>query len=186
MEALGMIETYGIVPAIEASDAAVKAANVEILKLEKVKAGIVTVFITGDVSAVKSSVDAGAAAASRVGLVLSTDVIARMADGLEDIIIDKPKDDSRDSESIGLEETEELEFKQEVKTDNIEIKEDRKNIEIKFNKSKLEDMKVNDLRKLARSFEDFPMDREEIKYGRKQELIEVLLNYGKNEVYIDD
>ena len=65
MEALGMIETYGLVPSIEAADAMLKAAEVRLLERTFVKGGLVT--ITGDVAAVKASVDAGAAAAARLG-----------------------------------------------------------------------------------------------------------------------
>ena len=66
MEALGMIETYGLVPAIEAADAMLKAAEVRLLERDFVKGGIVTIIVTGDVAAVKAAVDAGAAAASRL------------------------------------------------------------------------------------------------------------------------
>lgn len=67
MEAIGMIETYGLVPAIEAADAMLKAAEVRLLERDFVKGGIVTIIVTGDVAAVKASVDAGAAAAARLG-----------------------------------------------------------------------------------------------------------------------
>ena len=67
MEALGMIETYGLVPSIEAADAMLKAAEVKLLERTFVKGGLVTVTVTGDVAAVKASVDAGAAAAARLG-----------------------------------------------------------------------------------------------------------------------
>lgn len=185
MEALGMIETYGMVPVIEASDAAVKAANVEILRLEKVRSGIMTVFITGDVSAVKSSVNAGAAAASRIGTVLSTNVIARMADGLETIIL-KKQDIKDEKKAIPEEENKEVseESKEVIEVENKNKKSN--NGKKKFKKQELENMKVNNLRSLARTFDDFPIDKEKIKYGKKQELIELLLNYFKNEVCIDD
>ncbi|MBQ0079416.1 MAG: BMC domain-containing protein [Eubacterium sp.] len=67
MEALGMIETYGLVPSIEAADAMLKAAEVRLLERTFVKGGLVTITVTGDVAAVKASVDAGAAAAARLG-----------------------------------------------------------------------------------------------------------------------
>lgn len=67
MEALGMIETYGLVPAIEAADAMLKAAEVRLLERTFVKGGLVTVTVTGDVGAIKAAVDAGAAAAARLG-----------------------------------------------------------------------------------------------------------------------
>ena len=75
--ALGMIETRGLVAAIEAADAMVKAANVELVGKEQVGGGLVTVIVRGDVGAVKAATDAGAAAAGRVGEVISVHVIAR-------------------------------------------------------------------------------------------------------------
>ena len=77
MEALGMVETKGLIATIEAADAMVKAANVELVGYEKIGAGFVTAIVRGDVAAVRSAVDAGAAAASRVGTVVSTHVIPR-------------------------------------------------------------------------------------------------------------
>src|SRR5947209_18670878 len=77
MESLGMIETKGFVALIEASDAMMKAANVEFLGWDKVGSGLVTAFVTGDVAAVKAATDAGAAAAGRIGEVVSVEVIPR-------------------------------------------------------------------------------------------------------------
>jgi len=77
MEALGMIETKGFVGAIEAADAMVKAANVVLVGREYIGAGYVTVFVRGDVGAVKAATDAGAAAARRVGELISVHVIPR-------------------------------------------------------------------------------------------------------------
>ena len=76
-QALGMIETRGLVGAIEAADAMVKAARVKFLGRQKVKGGLVAVMVTGDVGAVKAAVDAGAAACSRVGTLVSSHVIPR-------------------------------------------------------------------------------------------------------------
>ena len=75
--ALGMIETKGLVGAIEAADAMVKAANVVLIGKEHVGGGLVTVMVRGDVGAVKAATDAGAAAAGRVGELLSVHVIPR-------------------------------------------------------------------------------------------------------------
>src|SRR6187200_2554238 len=77
LEALGMIETKGLVSLIEASDAMLKAANVQLVGWEKVGSGLVTVFVVGDVAAVKAAVDAGASAASKIGEVVSVQVIPR-------------------------------------------------------------------------------------------------------------
>lgn len=76
-KALGMIETKGFIGSIEAADAMVKAANVRLVKQEKVDAGIVTVFVEGDVGAVQAAVDAGKEAAARVGELLGAHVIPR-------------------------------------------------------------------------------------------------------------
>jgi len=77
LEALGMVETKGFVGAVEAADAMVKAANVTLLGKEYIGAGYVTVFVRGDVGAVKAATDAGAAAARRVGELVSVHVIPR-------------------------------------------------------------------------------------------------------------
>ena len=76
-EALGMIETKGLVSAIEAADSMTKAANVSLVGYEKIGSGLVTVIVRGDVGAVKAAVDAGSSAASRVGEVVSCHVIPR-------------------------------------------------------------------------------------------------------------
>ena len=85
-EALGMVETRGLVAAIEAADAMLKAANVVLVGTEKIGSGLVTVMVRGDVGAVKSATDAGAAAASRVGELLSVHVIPRPHDDVEFIL----------------------------------------------------------------------------------------------------
>ena len=77
MEALGMVETRGLVAAIEAADAMVKAANVTLIGSEKIGSGLVSIMVRGDVGAVKAAVEAGGAAASRLGEVIATHVIPR-------------------------------------------------------------------------------------------------------------
>ena len=93
MEALGMIETKGFVVLVEASDAMLKAANVQFLGWDSVGSGIVSAFVTGDVAAVKAATDAGAAAGSRIGEVISVQVIPRPHDDLGLVLPseDKPK-----------------------------------------------------------------------------------------------
>ncbi len=83
-EALGMIETRGLVAMIEASDAMVKAAKVTLMGYEKIGAGYVTAMVRGDVAACKAATDAGAAAARRVGELISVHVIPRPHSSLED------------------------------------------------------------------------------------------------------
>ena len=85
-KALGLIETLGLVGSIEAADAMVKAANVVLVGKENVRAGLVTVKVVGEVAAVKSAVDAGAAAAQRVGQLVSAHVIPRPDDQIEEIV----------------------------------------------------------------------------------------------------
>src|SRR5437762_14356489 len=77
LEALGMIETKGLVALIEASDAMLKAANVRLIGWQRIGSGLVTAFVVGDVAAVKAAVDAGAAAAGRIGEVVGVQVIPR-------------------------------------------------------------------------------------------------------------
>ena len=77
MEALGMVETRGLVAAIEAADAMVKAANVVLLGSEKIGSGLVSVMVRGDVGAVKAAVEAGSAAAASLGEIVATHVIPR-------------------------------------------------------------------------------------------------------------
>src|SRR5580658_2978497 len=77
MEALGMIETKGLVPLVEAADAMLKAANVTLIGWQKIGSGMVTALVVGDVAAVKAAIDAGAAAAARVGEVVGVQVIPR-------------------------------------------------------------------------------------------------------------
>lgn len=77
LQALGMVETKGLVGAVEAADAMVKAANVTLIGKEHVGGGLVTVMVRGDVGAVKAATDAGAAAAGRVGELVSVHVIPR-------------------------------------------------------------------------------------------------------------
>ena len=86
MNALGMIETKGLVGAVEAADAMVKAANVTLVGREQVGSGLVTVMVRGDVGAVKAATDAGAAAADRVGELVSVHVIPRPHNEVELIL----------------------------------------------------------------------------------------------------
>jgi ethanolamine utilization protein EutM len=85
-QALGMVETKGLIGAVEAADAMVKAANVRLIGKEQIGSGLVTVMVRGDVGAVKASVDAGAAAAKRVGELVSVHVIPRPHDYVENIL----------------------------------------------------------------------------------------------------
>jgi ethanolamine utilization protein EutM len=84
-DALGMIETRGLIGMIEAADAMLKTANVVLVSWQKVDAGLVTALVRGDVGSVKAATDAGAAAARRVGELIGVHVIPRPADDLEKV-----------------------------------------------------------------------------------------------------
>ena len=90
-QALGLVETKGLVGAIEAADAMVKAANVTLVGKEKIGSGLVTVMVRGDVGAVKASVEAGAAAAKRVGELNAVHVIPSPHEDVEPLLGEKPK-----------------------------------------------------------------------------------------------
>ena len=85
-EALGMVETRGLVAAIEAADSMLKAANVELVGTEKIGSGLVSVMVRGDVGAVKSAVEAGGASATKLGEIIATHVIPRPHDDVEKIL----------------------------------------------------------------------------------------------------
>ena len=91
-QALGLIETRGLIAAIEAADAMVKAAKVRFLSRQKVKGGLVAIMVAGDVGAVKAAVDAGAAAGKRVGTVVSSHVIPRPHDDIDAMIPVRPEE----------------------------------------------------------------------------------------------
>lgn len=108
-EALGLIETLGMVPAINGADSMLKAADVQLIAYENVGSTLVTIMVKGDVAAVKASVDAGAAAASSIGKLTACNVMARPAKGVGDVVsvhaVDDEIDRSRRPMALGLIET---------------------------------------------------------------------------------
>jgi microcompartment protein CcmL/EutN len=85
-EALGLVETIGMVPAVEAADKMLKAADVELISYENIGSTLVTIMIKGDVAAVKASVEAGAAAAAAIGKLTAHNVMPRPIKGVGDIV----------------------------------------------------------------------------------------------------
>ena len=85
-QAIGLIETFGLVAATEAADAMVKSANVRLVTKQQVGGGLIPILVAGDTGAVQAAVDAGAAAAARIGRVVSARVIARLHEDVEDIL----------------------------------------------------------------------------------------------------
>jgi ethanolamine utilization protein EutM len=134
-QALGLIETRGLVGAIEAADAGVKAAPVKLLGTERTDPALITVLFSGDVASVKAAVDAGAAAAERVGELVSVHVIPRPYPGLELM------SDSADAGSNPPAGT------------------------------PLAEMKVVDLRHMARQIENFPLKGRELSVATREELL---------------
>ena len=93
-QALGLIETRGLIAAIEAADTMVKAAKVKFLSRQKVKGGLVAIMVAGDVGTVKAAVDAGTAAGKRVGTVVSSHVIPRPHDDIDAMIPAGPEENA--------------------------------------------------------------------------------------------
>lgn len=162
-KALGMIEVRGRLGDIEALDAALKAANVHLLNMTKVGGGLTTVFVEGDVAAVKAAVSAGGAAADKVSEVVSVHVIPRPDPHVRALLNG--------------------EFLQEFSVIDPGTPTGKKkpaaSPRAKSPSPEYSSMKVNDLRKLARSLQGFPMTREEIKFAKKNELIRALEQYDK-------
>ena len=127
--ALGMIETRGLVASIEAADAMVKAASVKLISKEKVQGGLVTILVVGETAAVKSAIDAGAAAAQRVGELVSTHIIPRPDDQIDDIVSDIKSSGKEIKQEIKIS----LEKKPERKSRTIRVKQEEveKEVEVK-------------------------------------------------------
>ena len=200
--ALGMIETYGYVGAIEAADVCLKAANVTLLGCEFVKGGLVTIHIRGDVGAVKASIDAAAAAVQKIGHLLSTHVIPRPSDDVEKILPTLIQEVQQQDSQQPLEakyqeavkdqqekEQEKVQEKVQEEVDAPKVKMAKDNLVLELDLSPksseaLKALKTVDLRALARKIDHqfegaFSIERSQIKYSRKDELIEAILKFYK-------
>lgn len=196
MKALGMIEVYGYLAAVEALDSALKAANVSLVNVEKVKGGLVAVLVEGDVGAVKAAMDASAAAAERLGTVVSVHVIPRPAEDVARMLgrqegtpgpdkdpdpqppkppAPEPEPEAEpDPESGTPEEPESVEEPKAVEEPAPISEPEPKELSLPQG---MESMSVQDLRKLARELEITNMTRAEIRYAKKQELIQKITEY---------
>ena len=183
MQALGMIEVYGYLTAVEALDSALKAANVSRLGVEKVRGGLVTVLVEGYVGAVKAAMDASAAAAERVGTVISVHVIPRPADDVTRMLKggkepeeptppepEKPSEPEISSEPDTLSEPE----SEAVKAEEGEKAPQDVTVE------EMQTMGVDALRRLARALEIKNMTRAEIRFAKKQELIQKITEFKES------
>ena len=205
LQALGLIETKGLVGAIEAADAMCKAATVKLVSKEKVTGALIIVKVIGEVAAVKSAVDAGAAAAQRVGQLVSAHVIPRPDDQIEPIIYDnsvipkeaevaeKPKVEKNKTPAPVVESLEEIEKEevvvdvQEKETKAEEIHEEVEEVseeivlegEVESDENDdippkwaLQKLNVHELRKLARTLDNFPIKGRDISKANRQVLID--------------
>lgn len=142
-DALGLIETRGLVGALEAADAALKAANVRLLGSERADAGLVTVKFVGDVAAVKSATDAGAAAAERVGQLIAVHVIPRPSPDIGLAVADDEPADNQKMPVFGG----------------------------RIDLASLEHEKVVELRAIARRIPSFPIKGRDVARAGRDELL---------------
>jgi microcompartment protein CcmL/EutN len=217
--AIGLVETYGYIGAVEALDVALKAANVKFLGCKFVKGGIVTIMVIGDVAAVKAAVDAAEVAVPRVGTLRTTHVIARASEDVfsmlndttdEKVILNEnveivekdekansldkkesiekepdkeknednneentnlPKDDKNTSDDKKLSQHIEDILNKEVQEKNV-----KNNNPINYTQEQLENMKVDELRTLARKVKVTSLTKKQIRFGKKKQLIEAILD----------
>ena len=169
--ALGLIESFGYVGAVEAADVCLKAANISLIGCELVTGGLVTIKISGEVGAVKAAIDAAEIAVKKVGKLVSTHIIPRPSTELykildltqkEEAIEEEPKEEVKSVETI-------------LPTNSDSTKYDYKSEE------NLRNMKVVTLRTLARQIPRMPIDRNDIKFAKKEELIEAILSCYRRE-----
>lgn len=174
MKALGLIEVEGYLTAIIASDAALKAANVTLIGIEAVKSGISCVKLTGDVDAVKASVDAGEKAARDKGLLRSAHVIARLHEDTvrlltNEVLINTEKNPEAVIDNISKPE----EIKTDTTIDMIQL------IDKSSKKINYENMKVDQLRNYVKKLKINNLTNKQIKLMKKVQLINLLDNYFK-------
>lgn len=218
MKALGMIEVYGYLTAVEALDSALKAANVTRLDVVKVRGGLVTVLVEGDVGAVKAAMDASAAAAERIGTVVSVHVIPRPASDVERMLKGpgggpkteppkteppkaepEPKEPEPEERKAEEPEAEPPEADLEPETPEPEPEPEAPEPEkpaqaampepaeperkpeagkaAAVTPEEMKAMSVDGLRRLARELEIPSMTRAEIRYAKKQELIQKITEF---------
>lgn len=183
MNALGMIETRGLVASIEAADAMVKAASVTLISKTHVGGGLVTVMVEGDVGAVKAATDAGAAAAERVGELISVHVIPRPAADVAHILDRRPEPkpepepeptapEPEPEPEVPEHEPEEAAHTEEMKEEQPEEAHAEKMDLSELTPEALGKMTVAKLRIVARELGTTGMSRRDIRFAKKEDLIE--------------
>ena len=193
--ALGMLETYGLIAAIEGLDASVKAANVTLCGFKYVTGGLVTFFVTGDVGATKAAIAAGEIAASKVGKVISSHVIPRPAESTT-IIASPTERPAGRRRGTGIHKRE-FPAKAPVKSEPLEkakkesvpeiapekVENVKKTVETEtkgYTEEQLRAIKTTDLRKLARDIPNIGLTKIEIRDAKKEPLIEAILKAQNN------
>ena len=187
--ALGMIETRGLVASVEAADAMVKAANVTLTNRVHVGGGLVTVMVRGDVGAVKAATDAGAAAAERVGELVCVHVIPRPHESLEFMLSPKAPEPPVPEQAPAAPEAEEPQEprpqavvvkpqKPEAPDAESVKKEDAQQpLKTVYSAQELAAMTVANLRTLARSLNVDNITRKEIRFANKEELLKAITEF---------
>lgn len=200
--ALGMLETYGLIAAIEGLDASVKAANVTLCGFKYVTGGLVTFFVTGDVGATKAAIAAGEIAASKVGKVISSHVISRPAESTTIIAspTEKPAGRRRGtgihkrdfpakapvkSEPLEKAEKESVPEIAPEKVENVEPVIVAEPVETKkesagYAEEYLRELKTTALRKIARDIPNIGLSKVEIRDAKKEPLVEAILKAQNN------
>jgi ethanolamine utilization protein EutM len=177
--ALGLVETKGLIGAIEAADAMVKAAHVILVGKERTDPAMITIKIVGDTAAVRSAVDAGAAAAQRVSQLISAHVIPRPAEGIEELIFAKSSRTQQEIERIIKGEPSET-IEEEVDESEVAPEEEYSmpeglTPEQQKYFEKLDAMTVHELRKFGRGVEKLAIYGREISRANKKRIIEELM-----------
>lgn len=194
-DALGLIEVNGYVAAIGAADAALKSANVHLLGLQKVKSGITTIKVTGDVGAVMAAVEAGAASADSLGKLRTSHVIPRLHEDVYKILPDFEKivvkENKVEAPKVEVVVTEKVSHRKEAEVaKEVEVKEAKDEEEIietieEIDKEKhnsaadFNSMKVEELRRLVRSLKLPNMTNKQIKFAKKDVLLKIISEFYK-------
>ena len=189
-EAIGLIETMGIIAAIEASDVMLKTSNVKLINKEIVEGGLVTVVITGDVGAVKTAVDSAVAAVTNLGtgLLLSSHVIPRPDRSIDCLLPKEKKEDETISDSLPkhIEEVGYQESDKEETIDSVEksgdlsqetLRDFLKDEKDELVKEYLLNQTVAELREYAKQYTDFVIERKHLYRTPKVELVEAIMTF---------
>lgn len=188
MSALGLIETKGLVAAIEAADAMVKSADVRIIEKHQVGGGLVTITVTGEVSAVQAAVDAAIVAVGRIdgAILISSHVIPRPYDEVSAILLTEKEDtQSSQKETSKISRVDEVATVESVQASSpatakviTEVKEPGQG-QPGYTLSELQKLSVSKLRMLAEGLEGVSLSKQTMKTATKKKLIEVILNVTK-------